>query len=176
MNKNILFVYEASEKQMEYVIENISKVTASNFIKFKATKNNIVLNFSTEVSFPELKEYIESVMTKISKSYFLIEYNENVSVNFPENQSEQFLNLEELSDELENLESLIMDEMELNGDDSMDNFIFSVEEELEDDEDMYLTKPVKVVYRLDDILDKINDCGIDSLTEEEKKYLNSYKK
>jgi hypothetical protein len=61
------------------------------------------------------------------------------------------------------------------------SFIDSISNELNDecideDEDVYIKKSLKKEYNLDDILDKINEKGVSSLTQEENDYLKKLSK
>jgi hypothetical protein len=176
MNNNALFVYELTDKEMEYVIEKISNFTSSNFIKFKVIKDNIVINFSTTLEFSKLEQVVELIFKTLDKMYFLVEYGENMSVCLPDDQSEQFLNTEEVNETL--LEETILDEMNIEGNELLRDYILSLEDiNLDDEEeDLLIKKSNKVTYSLDDILDKINEKGMDSLTKQERNYLNNLHK
>jgi hypothetical protein len=61
------------------------------------------------------------------------------------------------------------------------SFIDSISNELndecvEEDEDVYIKKSLKKEYNLDDILDKISEKGVSSLTQEENDYLKKLSK
>lgn len=60
--------------------------------------------------------------------------------------------------------------------DECDDVELSLCDEEDDDEDTLITKKVKKEYSVDEILDKIGEKGISSLTKEELNFLNSFSK
>jgi hypothetical protein len=63
--------------------------------------------------------------------------------------------------------------------DNVQSFFNKIEfnDDSEDDDDDILLRQIKPLpLTLDNILDKINDCGIDSLTNDELTLLNKYSK
>ena len=175
MKKNVLFVYELSEKEMDFIIEKLSHFSSSNFIKFKVIKDNIIINFSTTMDFCEIDQVVELIFSNLDKKYFLIEYGENMSVCLPDNQSEQFLNTSDAQSTM--MEESVIDETR--GRELLKELILSMsEEEIEDEDDedyddFLFKKPKRIEMKLDDILDKIKDKGIETLTTEEKNFLNN---
>lgn len=168
MKRYFLFVIGELEDiaKVCYIIDSISEITTSAFVKFNfVDKKTLVIHFETQVPFFKLKSLTDIITEKSNYNTFLINYNDNMSVNFIKpSVLESFLDLSTN-----------------NGTKDLDNFLGEkVEEyyeEIEEDtqtEVQVQTETVKQkVYNVDEILDKINKSGMKSLTQEEINYLKS---
>jgi len=160
--------------KVTYLLDSISEVTTTEFLKYKLLDGSIIINFGTRFEFNKLKEYVSILFEKISNFYFLVENTENMIISLPDDENNCFLNLSSKNEEtdIEILtEKLLVDDIILSEMEKiMKNFENSAEHDI-DDEDVLIKKSVKKEYHLDDILDKINEKGISSLTKEENEYL-----
>ena len=181
MKKYLLFVTGGfnEDAKLAYVIDSVSNVTSSDLLKYKSLNDSIIINFATNVEFSKLNEYVNILLQRISETHFLMEYNDNMSVNLPNDESECFLNLYVKKDiiDIDTLtEELLIDEITMLGAESLKDFLkYEIIEE-DQDEDILIKKSVKKEYNLDDILDKINEKGVSSLTKEENEYLKNLSK
>lgn len=179
MNKYLLFA-QGNFKDMAtitYILDALSDVTHSEFLKYRVGDGtSISIHFGSKESFDKLRQYVNIVMSKCSKAYYLVEYNDNMSVFMDKKDLDVFLLIENKNTSEINLkfESSI-DECSEN---FSTDFLTSIMNEFEDDEDddILLKKSKKNNYDLDTILDKINTKGIDSLTKEELIYLQTFSK
>jgi len=184
MKKYLLFAFGnfKDESMVTYITDAISDITMTNKLKFKALDGSIVVHFGTSKEFKKIEEYCNLVLIKCCNYHFLMEYNNNLSVNLPENQKDIFLSLDNKYDkkEVKKEDKNKKDELGQVGKDILNflNFGFFKpnEEECFDDDDILIKKSVKKEYNLDDILDKINEKGVSSLTKEENEYLKNLSK
>lgn len=182
MRKYILIAFRTNDDKpmFNYMLDSITEITESNFLKFKEVGNAIIIHFGSSRNFEELKKYVNIVLSKCSEINFLFENNDNMSVNMSFNDLEPFLSLDV------NIPSPEVDKEETSKYDKISNefilsFIDSISNELndecvEEDEDVYIKKSLKKEYNLDDILDKISEKGVSSLTQEENDYLKKLSK
>jgi hypothetical protein len=162
------------------MLDSITEITESKFLKFKEVGNAIIIHFGSSRNFEELKKYVNIVLSKCSDINFLFENNDNMSVNMCFEDLGTFLSLDEdiLSPKVDKTETREYDNI---SNEFMLSFINSISNELNDDcidedEDEYIKKSLKKEYNLDDILDKINEKGVSSLTQEENDYLKKLSK
>ena len=182
MRKYILIAFRTNDDKpmFSYMLDSITEITESNFLKFKEVGNAIIIHFGSSRNFEDLKKYVNIVLSKCSEINFLFENNDNMSVNMSFNDLEPFLSLDV------NIPSPEVDKEETSKYDKISNefilsFIDSISNELndecvEEDEDVYNKKSLKKEYNLDDILDKISEKGVSSLTQEENDYLKKLSK
>jgi len=165
------------------MLDSITEITESKFLKFKKVGNAIIIHFGSSRNFEELKKYVNIVLSKCSDINFLFENNDNMSVNMCFEDLGTFLSLDEdiLSPKVDKTETREYDNI---SNEFMLSFINSISNELnddcidedEDEDDEYIKKSLKKEYNLDDILDKINEKGVSSLTQEENDYLKKLSK
>ena len=182
MRKYVLIAFRTNDDKpmFNYILDSITEITESKFLKFKEVGNTIIIHFGSSRNFEELKKYVNIVLSKCSDINFLFENNDNMSVNMSFNDLEPFLSLDV------NIPSPEVDKEETSKYDKISNefilsFIDSISNELndecvEEDEDVYIKKSLKKEYNLDDILDKISEKGVSSLTQEENDYLKKLSK
>ena len=182
MRKYILIAFRTNDDKpmFSYMLDSITEITESKFLKFKEVGNTIIIHFGSSRNFEELKKYVNIVLSKCSDINFLFENNDNMSVNMSFNDLEPFLSLDV------NIPSPEVDKEETSKYDKISNefilsFIDSISNELndecvEEDEDVYIKKSLKKEYNLDDILDKISEKGVSSITQEENDYLKKLSK
>jgi len=185
MRKYVLIAFRTNnDKPMfSYMLDSITEITESKFLKFKKVGNAIIIHFGSSRNFEELKKYVNIVLSKCSDINFLFENNDNMSVNMCFEDLGTFLSLDEdiLSPKVDKTETREYDNI---SNEFMLSFINSISNELnddcidedEDEDDEYIKKSLKKEYNLDDILDKINEKGVSSLTQEENDYLKKLSK
>jgi len=178
MNKFFLFVYNLNSiSDYKNIINDLSEITDTELLKYKIIGNSIVFNFGTNQEIQEVSEYINNILIPFTDCYFLVPHSDNMSVNLPNNELDEFLSLNTFS-ENEQIDSIleqqILDEITMSSVDSIKEYFSLQREEFDEEEsDILLKKSTKESYKLDDILDKINEQGMCSLSDNEKKYLNN---
>jgi len=185
MRKYVLIAFRTNDDKpmFNYMLDSITEITESKFLKFKEVGNAIIIHFGSSRNFEELKKYVNIVLSKCSDINFLFENNDNMSVNMCFEDLGTFLSLDEdiLSPKVDKMETREYDNI---SNEFMLSFINSISNELnddcidedEDEDDEYIKKSLKKEYNLDDILDKINEKGVSSLTQEENDYLKKLSK
>lgn len=183
MKKYLLISYGDFQKdsKVAYLLDTISEITSSDILTYKVVDNSIIINFGTHVEFEKLKEYVSLIFERITDFYFLIQQNDNLVISLPESEKDSFTNL---TPEMNDVDIDLLTEKVFS-----DNILFSSlemlnaslsynesEDEDEEEDDTLIKKSTKKDYTLDEILDKINEKGISSLTKEETEFLNKLSK
>lgn len=169
--KNYLLFATSDLKDLfskSYIIDVMSDITQTQFLKYKAQDNFIVIHFGTELELIKIQEYLKKTLGKKFVLYFLTEKTDNMSCSLENKDLEEFLMLDEVDTDMTTLL------------DSQKDLLKEMQEEclnilLEEMSNSPKIEPVEEFLTLDGILDKINESGINSLTDSEKKFLNSYK-
>ena len=156
--KYLLFVYysegEKTEDDIHQIAEELSPIVDSDEIKYVYGPSHVVFNFVTEMSQSELSMYVDIITEDIGYfKYILIPTPKVIASNM----------------EPEHLKHL----MEVNGqnEDSGDvspNFIEFLKESFGGSNHSVCN------LTIDEILEKIKDQGVQSLTKEEKEKLDNY--
>lgn len=176
----MLFIF-GDFSEMENFIDDISyqliTVVTSQYLKFNYGEFGLVLHFKTDETFLELKDYIDMCLEGQVEQYFLMEATENVDIKMDRKLKKDFLNIdgvkkenknkkvdvEKLSEEKEKRLGNIMEFILPLSD---ENFKFPIK----------VKRPESPKPTVDQILDKISEKGIESLTKEEKQILDNYGK
>jgi hypothetical protein len=185
METYLLFIYsdfKGNEAKIKLITDSLAPIVVSPKLKFNYGNNSMIINFKTDLEFNELKEYVSEVISQIVNQYFLLNYSDKLSVSMPKDLYTHLFDLENESvdTDLDIREivpgkkgvgpnfSIFEKEFLLPLPISGTTFgftIFNPQEIIEE----------KSNYTIDDILDKINKSGYDSLTEEEKNFLKNSK-
>ena len=189
--KYILFVFAKSKNQDDFVTEiaeEIAVITKSTNIKFYYGPEASVYTFSTTDTLKDIKEYLDIILSESKSTYFLLPYEtDKLSFSLPDDISSHLFN-DKLSDIEKtglNLESKEWSESDFKklDEEMFEKFLNVFSENDEDDDDISKlikrTKEVKVndfvsEDQFNEILSKISDKGIASLSERELSLLNKY--
>ena len=97
MRKYILIAFRTNDDKpmFSYMLDSITEITESKFLKFKEVGNTIIIHFGSSRNFEELKKYVNIVLSKCSDINFLFENNDNMSVNMCFEDLGTFLSLDE---------------------------------------------------------------------------------
>ena len=185
----MLFIFgdfKGKEKLIELIALQLSAFTDKNsYVKYNYGDYGIVLNFQSHYNFYNLRDHVHIVLEKVAPQYFLFERPKHMYAFMP---PELKLNLFDLNEENVNIE-----QKDVNFKDTMnimDNFLINLTSSLspdnifsEDDMERMFENIMNEVERkeevkptIDEILDKIKDKGIKSLTNSEKQILDEYSK
>jgi len=176
----MLFIF-GDFTEMETFIDEISyqliTVVSSEYLKFNYGEFGMVLHFRTKETFEELKEYIDMCLEGQVEQYFLMEATENVDIKMERKLKKDFLNIDGVKKENKNkevdVEKLSEEKKKRLG--NMMDFIIPLSEDILEFP-MKFKRPESPTPTADQILDKISEKGIESLTEEEKQILDNYGK
>jgi hypothetical protein len=176
----MLFIF-GDFTEMETFIDDISyqlvTVVSSEYLKFNYGEFGMVLHFRTKETFIELKEYVDMCLDGVVEQYFLMEATENVDIKMDRKLKKDFLNIDGVKKENKNkevdVEKLSEEKQKKLGD--MMEFILPLSE-TNFEFPIKFERPQKPKPTVDQILEKITDKGIESLTKEEKQILDNYGK
>lgn len=153
-------------------------IVSSKFIKFNYGEFGMVCHFRTKETFNDLKEYIDMSLNEITEQYYLVEVGTNFDVKMDRPLKKDFLNIDdekpqnkngsiEIGEPTEIKFKLTKKEMDIY------HMMFPIM-----DPNFFKTNEDEIVKdpSIDDILDKITETGIESLTEREKQILENYGK
>jgi len=175
----MLFIFGDFDEQ-ENLATNLSSqlltVVSSPFLKFTYGEYGVVFHFRSKEVFSDLKEYIDMGMSEITEQYFLMEVTKNVDIKMPRKLKKDFLNIdgEEKKKDTKtgeiNVEAKIKERRE-----ELRNFTFEFLMPSDFNQMVQKNEP-EYLPTVDEILDKISEQGINSLTETEKEILDNYGK
>jgi len=186
METYLLFIYsdfKDNENKITLITDCLAPIVVSPKLKFNYGDNSMIINFKTDLEFNELKDYVSEVIGLLVNQYFLLNYSDKLSVSMPK---ELYNHLFDLENETENIdletrtpipekkgvgsnfaifESKFSLPLSMSGA-TLGITIFTQEDEI---------KTNNVNYTIDEILDKINKAGYESLTDDEKNFLKNSK-
>lgn len=157
-----------SEEMCKDIAITMSPLVDSPNLKFQHKKNVLFLYFGTEVCKEELYEYVSGVFYGVVDTFVLTEVSDNVTVHMPEPMIGHLFDLESSDGDTKNdinMSRVMKNKDFLEGDD--EEFISTMLKQL----DTLKSRP-----SLDQILDKINNKGYESLTPFEQDTLENYSK
>jgi hypothetical protein len=153
-------------------------IVSSKFIKFNYGEFGMVCHFRTKETFNDLKEYIDMSLNEITEQYYLVEVGTNFDVKMDRPLKKDFLNIDDEKPQNKNGSIEIGEPTEIKFKPTkkeMDiyHMMFPIM-----DPNFFKTNEDEIVKdpSIDDILDKITETGIESLTEREKQILENYGK
>jgi len=185
----LLFIFgdfKGKDKIIELIALQLSSFTDKNsYVKYNYGDYGIVMNFQSQYSFYSLRDHVHIVLEKVAPQYFLFERPKHMYAYMP---PELKLNLFDLNEENINIEQKDVNFKDMMN--IMDNFLINLTSTLspenmlsEDDMERMFENIMNEVDRkeevrptIDDILDKIREKGIESLSNSEKQILDEYSK
>jgi len=171
----------------EFVLKGIAKLlitVACNDVKYQYGESGGIFHFTTLEKPAKVKRTLGDQLRGFSAMYFLVPFNKNVNFYIGDPKVETHLftqseetdnmsespkleyNLEDIQDEMSDIDIEVFMK-------NLSNFVGVDLTQIEvDEEEVQIVKE----KTLDEILDKINECGIESLTQTEKQLLDEYAK
>ena len=190
MKTYILFVFAAHDNQDRFIkilSEEVVGASDTCEVKYYYGPESAIITFKTFAEFEYIKSYIDLVLGTSGIVFFLLPYDPNNISFFLNKEIETHLfGYDNLSESGEKTKYEQIQEQKLIFNEMMDiptNFIeelmasSDVDDDDEDDEDDdFITSLKEKTYdpTLDEILDKINLCGMPSLTKKELSLLKNY--
>jgi hypothetical protein len=169
----LLFVYyhtdvKDSEQKTQKIGEIISDVMTSKEIKFMFGDIHSIFNFSSDLSFDEMKGFIDIVVDDVQEfEYILIPKPRNIGSNFNEDNLKHLLSLKKKPKEKFKPVTPKLRTNDIRNEETFMDIADII---------LGLKRPEVCNLTLDELLDKMVDEGIDSLSEVEKKKLEEYSK
>jgi hypothetical protein len=168
MKKYLLVVFGdfKNEKVINGLAKGMSTIVDSSFMKSQHTPNCLIFHFATEVMDEDLYDFIVGLFYGISENFILTEMTDKVTVHMEDSVKAHLLDLEtktESVDMTNGWSKMLKEDIEELSNDFVEFILDEFKQEV---------KPPS----LNQILDKINEKGIKSLTEFEKEILDNYSK
>lgn len=176
MTKYFLFIFcDKPSSKIEEVMDTIKLVsdcTKSNYL-LSDKSNSIIIHFSSEVDINDLREYVYITISQYSKIFFMLECNEKTLLAMSDENLKHLVNLNDKMTDTNNFTYR----------NNPESLTESQDDEIEEnDSDIMALKLLSSVKKncklptLNEILDKISEQGVQSLTELEIQILNTYSK
>jgi len=167
MKKYLLTVFgNFEEEQCEEIAHCLEPLVDSTHLKFQYRSGVIIFHFESEILMEDIHEFVELTSYDLYDSFILTEYNDNVSVFMTDDMKQHLFDLETETEDV-----ITFDLVSKN---RMDNYY---DEDNEDDIVTVLLNEVKKNLQLptlDQLLDKVVEHGVESLTPYEKATLDNY--
>ena len=192
-NGYLLFVFGdlMIEGMQEEIASTLLPITSNEKLKYIFGSYHMVVNMDTDIPFDELKEFIYETLKSERFEYFLMPTSDKSSVKLPTEMAQHLFDLENNNENVhiftqENVEKIKMRDKQ--SDDELDliiNYFLSntegitfddVDMEEDEDDDPLIRKVRQKSQRptVDQLLEKIADEGMDSLSADEKQLLDEY--
>jgi hypothetical protein len=168
MKKYLLTVFfeKTTPKELTKIAFGLAPMVDSLDIKYSMVGDNAsIFQFNSEVESDNLQDFIVGLLYDFSDTFVLTDITEKNSVKMTENLSQYLLDTNGKEVVINESFKNLLDEENIH--ETAEEFISILLEEIEKE----IPRP-----SLNDILDKIVDKGMDSLTELEKQYLDEYSK
>jgi hypothetical protein len=179
----LLYVFAKHDKQEKFVTflsEEIFIMTNDNDIRYYYGPESVIFKFKSNEKTEDIGDYLNNVLGCSGIVFFLQPYEKGKLYYWVDSTVNKHLFGIETIDEMteqdrKEFQSYIFKNLELNEEDDInehDEDFLNIKELLNTD----ATPCKKIDLTLDELLDKINDKGIESLTKKEKELLNNYSK
>jgi hypothetical protein len=155
--------FQINPKLIKTLSESIAIISEKKFVKYSYGDNTAVINFYSEIGQEEVAIYVDELLSDVTTLFFLTPYINNVYTSLPMNVHKHLFGMSE-----------IIDDDNYNLEDELD--IYQLTSQPNPKTPTKKTKLRKKELSLDDVLDKINSQGIDSLTKQEKQILKTHSK
>ena len=145
----------------------LSKIMSSNQVKFMFGEKHSIYHFASDFSLDEIDDFLCLVSAEFEDfNYFLTQKTKNVKSNFDQDNLMHLLTLRNTNSRKQTPPRSFEFKLDVGGDE-----FARIAENI-----MGLLPKKGCELTMDELLDKINDQGINSLTEEEKNKLDEYSK
>jgi len=190
--KYLLFLfgnYRGGGKLIEAITGEFTPIISNDYLKFIWGDNGAVIHFQSDLPFEQVSDFVELQLGGMVEQYFLMESTENTTAYGPDESISYLMDIDteiqrpqpidnniEREEELDKVIKYFMDNFTYEDEDSN----FSINFNDEDDEDDNEIEMIKMrssnenVLTLDQLLDKITEKGIKSLSKREKQQLEKY--
>jgi len=186
LTKYILFVFAKNDNPKEFteqIAEELCVISDTSNLNFYFGPESSVFTISTLDSHQDVKDYVDMILDVGDIMYVLLPYtSDNLSYGLPKKISKHLFNdgISDFMSEKPNnsyteefeVRKMIQDKIRDNFNLNVDNFDFEYDEDEWSDID-----EIKIKQRspsLDELLEKIKEKGLNSLTEKELSQLNKY--
>jgi hypothetical protein len=183
MKKYLLFLFakhEQQEKLIKIIAEEIKDITDNSDVNFFYGDESVIYSFDSSVNLKDLQSFFKLLLSTNGLVYFFFPFDsENTTYFLPLNAEKHILNTDKMSefsdissDDFAQAQKLFFSQLISDEEVNSNKFQFSKFEE--DEEKLFDVKTNLEPISLDELLDKINEKGYNSLSKSEKKLLNHY--
>lgn len=186
LTKYILFVFAKNDNPKEFteqIAEELCVISDTPNLNFYFGPESSVFTISTLDSYEDVKDYVNMILGVGDIMYILLPYTpDKLSYGLPTKISQHLFNdgisdymsgkTEKLDDKEDMVRNMIRDKIRDTFNLNIENFDFEYDEDEWTDIDEIKNKQRSP--SLDELLEKIKEKGLNSLTEEELIYLNKY--
>ena len=163
--------YNESEPHIRLIIDCVSQISKKD-VRYQYGEAGLIVNFETSLTTDGISKFFEESITKLTAMFFVFPVNDNMILSMDEDiHSHLFGETDKKSDSNVTNFTINMTDIPTFGDSDTTDSIEKLFSLLFKPQTKLIEKP-----SLDQLLDKINESGIDSLTESEIKILNEYSK
>ena len=179
-SRYMLFLYgdfsDGDELTNEISMQFVPAVS-SEFLKFTYGEFGVALHFRSKETFDDLKEYVDMVFNDITEQYFLIEVSGEVDIKMPRKLKKDFLNIDGVTKKEEpKTGGIKVDEVREDRNRDIKNMSFDIFLPMFNPTSPFNNVQEEELPTVDEILEKITETGIESLTEKEREILDNYGK
>ena len=163
--------YTKEDPIINLIIDFVSQISDKD-VKYQYGDSGIIVSFATKQSSSDIMSFFEDNLTKLTAMFFVFPINDSSIISMDQEiYNHLFDDVNSGNTETEKKIQIDFSESALLEDSEMTESLNRVF-------DLLFKTPKKAerVLSLDDILDKINENGIDSLTQIEKQKLDEYSK
>lgn len=161
-----------SKKMCQDIATTLTPIVDSPHLKFSHRTNNLLFCFESDVDQTEIHDYVLGSLLGLYDYFFISVVGENLSVCMDEETSGHLF---DTTNDSENVDMRIDMKREMFGEKEKETYT-------EEEDREYLNEILKELKgrvrrpSVDEILDKIKDKGIDSISQFEKEILDNYGK
>ena len=180
--KYIIFIFGETDNQDKFVnlvCDSIILNINVDYIKFFYGDTSCVYTFKSETPFDEVSKKVTEILKNINVSYFLLPYSDfEINARIDEATLEHLFG-KDLDEEIPDSDEMDLVEPQTffsRLDEALENLKEGIDD-YDDEIDIEILprlKKKKPIKTLDEILDQINENGLNSLTEEDKQLLEKY--
>jgi len=163
--------YKENEPHIKLIVDCVSQISKKD-VRYQYGDAGIIVNFETSLSTDGISKFFEESITKLTAMFFVFPVNDSMILSMDEDiHSHLFGETDKKSESKVTNFTINMTDIPTFGD-------YDMTESVEKLFSLIFKSPQTndVVLTLDQLLDKINETGIDSLTEKEIQLLNEYSK
>ena len=176
--KYVLFVFGKSEKQddlVKLICSDVSLMSDLGDVRYYYGPESIIVTFSCSEPLQSIDSFLKLLYQKMNIVYLLFPYEKDKMSLMMDSETSKHLFGADIMDSPTEKMSRITKEVQKLFEESINSDLLD-SEIIEEDDEIVISKQKVKEPTLDEILDKINENGISSLTEKELTLLNKYSK
>lgn len=170
--------FGTNKKLLTDILCQFDQILTSKYLKYQEGEDCVIVHFETDETLKNVKEYCRMVLDDTVGNYILFPNNKNVYLSFPEEFKEHLLDLETNTFNFDNPIDIIWEDEDDEDDDDILSEIYRKNNKKPPLEQLLssLNTQTEQQLSLDELLDKVQNKGLKSLTKKEKEQLYDYSK